>query len=54
MTFKVSNVHPKAEVLELKEHFESYGSVYRVQIETKDFESGERPTGVVYITFKFV
>ncbi|CAB5393456.1 unnamed protein product [Rhizophagus irregularis] len=52
MTFKVSNVHPKAEVLELKEHFESYGSVYRVQIETKDFESGERPTGVVYITFK--
>lgn len=54
ITFKVSNVQLKAGVRELKENFESYGNVYRVQIETKDIESGERPTGVVYVTFKFV
>jgi hypothetical protein len=52
--FKISNVHSKAEVTELREYFESYGNVYKVQIETRDYENGERPTGVVYVTFKFV
>jgi hypothetical protein len=52
--FKVSKVHTNAEVTELREAFAAYGSVYKVQIETKDTDNGEIPTGVVYVIFKFV
>jgi len=50
--FKVSNVHINAEVTELREAFAAYGSVYKVQIETKDTDNGEIATGVVYVIFK--
>nr|CAG8498711.1 9679_t:CDS:2 [Entrophospora candida] len=48
----VSNVHRTAELSELKEFFSSHGNIYRIRLDTKDYDGVERPNGYVFITYR--
>ncbi|PKK76056.1 hypothetical protein RhiirC2_862849 [Rhizophagus irregularis] len=55
MGFKVSNIQTEATVDGIKGFFATHGSVYRVEIVTReayDSENPERSTGTAYIIFK--
>ncbi|CAG8497276.1 1681_t:CDS:2 [Cetraspora pellucida] len=52
LKFKVTNVPYKATTAELKEYFSSYGSVHDLFIDLDDSDGTERPTGIIFITFR--
>jgi hypothetical protein len=54
LKFKISNVSYEADINEIRKYFDAFGKVYKIQMETTDFQGSEDPTGVVYIVYKLV
>ncbi|CAG8444865.1 5544_t:CDS:10 [Acaulospora morrowiae] len=52
LTLRVSNISLRTPVLELRQFFDMYGDVFKIQIDTVEGERGEKPTGQAVVTFR--
>ncbi|CAG8460481.1 5250_t:CDS:2, partial [Racocetra persica] len=52
LVFRVTNIQSEATATDLKDHFNLFGSVYKVVIETAEYNGADRSIGAALVTFR--